>query len=195
MKLRIRKSTKETDLINACRRQSARAQQALYEKYAPEMLALCKRYVRGDQEAEDVMIYGFMTVFAKIDRYEGRGSFEGWMKRIMINEALGWLRRNKSMYIETDIEKADREPDYQSVSDSLEVQDLMKMIAGLPVGYRTVFNLYAIEGYSHKEIAAMLGINENTSKSQLSRARAWLKKKILESERVMTQQNKRKDEK
>ncbi len=188
MKLQIQKSANETDLIKACRRQDARAQQLLYERYAPTMLALCRRYVRGDQEAEDVMIHGFMTVFSKIGSYEGRGSFEGWIKRIMINEALCWLRRNKSMYLETDIEKADREPDYGALSDSLEVADLMKMINDLPVGYRTVFNLYAIEGYSHGEIAAMLGISENTSKSQLSRARVYLKKKLLETEKMATEQ-------
>ena len=149
------------------------------------MLGLCRRYVRGEQEAEDVMINGFMKVFSRIDSFEEKGSFEGWMKRIMINESLGFIRKHKAMYLETDIEEADRQPDLDRLSGALEANDLLKMINELPSGYRTIFNLYAIEGYSHKEIGELLGINENTSKSQLSRARAQLQVKLLETERVL----------
>ena len=182
MKLHIHKSTTETELISSCKKQDAKAQRMLYERYAPSMLGLCRRYVRGEQESEDVMISGFMKVFSKIGLFEGKGSFEGWMKRIMINESLGYIRKNKAMYLETDIEAADREPDLDKLSTSLEASDLLKMISELPSGYRTIFNLYAIEGYSHKEIGELLGINENTSKSQLSRARAHLQKKLIEVE-------------
>ena len=182
MKLHIHKSTTETELISSCKKQDAKAQRMLYERYAPSMLGLCRRYVRGEQESEDVMISGFMKVFSKIGLFEGKGSFEGWMKRIMINESLGYIRKNKAMYLETDIEAADREPDLDKLSTSLEAKDLLKMISDLPSGYRTIFNLYAIEGYSHKEIGELLGINENTSKSQLSRARAHLQKKLVEVE-------------
>lgn len=185
MKLQIRKSKVENELVLACRKNNGKAQRMLYDKYSALMLGLCRRYIRGEQEAEDVMINGFMKIFSKIELYEGKGSFEGWMKRIMINEALGYIRKNKAMYLETDIEEADREPDFDRLSTSLEANDLMKMIAELPSGYRTIFNLYAIEGYSHKEIGELLGINENTSKSQLSRARAHLQRKVLESEKML----------
>ena len=185
MKLQIQKSTLETELIIACKKQNAKAQRALYDKHASHMLGLCKRYIKGEMEAEDVMIKGFMKVFTKIDLFEGKGSFEGWMKRIMINEALGYIRKNKSMYLEMEIEAADKEPDFDTLSTELEAMDLLKMVNGLPSGYRTIFNLYAIEGYSHKEIAELLGISENTSKSQLSRARMHLQKRLLESEKVL----------
>jgi len=189
MKLHIHKSTLETELIHACKKQNAKAQRILYDKYASYMLGLCKRYVRGELEAEDVMIGGFMKVFSKIDLFEGKGSFEGWMKRIMINESLGYIRKNKAMYLETDIEAADKEPELDKLSTALEAKDLLKMINELPSGYRTIFNLYAIEGYSHKEIGELLGINENTSKSQLSRARMHLQRKLLETERVLEKKN------
>jgi len=189
MKLQIQKSTSETDLINACKKQHSKAQKVLYEKYASSMLGLCRRYVKGAMEAEDVMIRGFMKVFSKINLFEGKGSFEGWMKRIMINEALGYIRKNKAMYLETDIEVADKKPDFDKLSTELEAKDLLKMINELPSGYRTIFNLYAIEGYSHKEIGELLGINENTSKSQLSRARMHLQKKLLEVERIVEKKN------
>jgi len=188
MKLQIQKSISETDLVKACKRQDAKAQRMLYDKHSHAMLGLCRRYVRGELEAEDVMIKGFMKIFSKIDSFESKGSFEGWMKRIMINEALGYIRRNKAMYLETDIEAADKEPDYDKLSTAMEAKDLLKMISELPSGYRTIFNLYAIEGYAHKEIAQLLGINENTSKSQLSRARMHLQKKLLATEQILENQ-------
>ena len=193
MKLQIFKSTKETDLVEGCKRQNPQAQRMVYERYSGTMLSLCRRYIWSTAEAEDVMVTGFVKIFSAIRQYEGKGSFEGWMKRIMINEALGFLRKNKTMYLETDIEAADREPDYDKAEASLEADDLMKMIGEMPAGYRTIFNMYAIEGYSHKEISEMLGINENTSKSQLSRARVYLQKKIAESERVFGEQKKQED--
>ena len=189
MKLQIQKSTQETDLIKACKKQNAKAQRMLYDTHASSMLGLCRRYIKGEMEAEDVMIKGFMKVFTKIDLFEGKGSFEGWMKRIMINEALGYIRKNKAMYLEIEIEAADKEPDIDKMSTELEAKDLLKMVNELPSGYRTIFNLYAIEGYSHKEISKLLGINENTSKSQLSRARMHLQKKLLETEKNLERKN------
>ena len=131
-------------------------------------------------EAEDILVTAFVKVFDKIQQFKSEGSFEGWIRRIVVNEALTFLRRNRSMYLETELEQADREPDYNALSDHLEAEDLLKMIQELPTGYRIVFNLYAIDGYSHKEIADQLGISENTSKSQLSRARTFLQKLLLE---------------
>jgi RNA polymerase sigma-70 factor (ECF subfamily) len=139
-------------------------------------------------EAEDVLVTAFTKVLDRIEQFKGEGSFEGWIRRIVVNEALTYLRKNRSMYLETDLELADREPDYNSISDHLETEDLMKMIQAMPTGYKIVFNLFAIEGYSHKEIAQQLGINENTSKSQLSRARTYLQKMLAEQFQFHTKQ-------
>ncbi len=151
------------------------------------MFSVCRRYVMQLQEAEDILVCGFTKVFQKLDQFKGQGSFEGWVRRIMVNEALTFIRRNKSMYLEVEIEKASLEPDLQKLSDQLEVEDLEKMIDRLPMGYKTVFNLYAIEGFSHREIAEKLGISENTSKSQLSRARVHLQRLLLDAEQSMNE--------
>ncbi|MEL7002024.1 MAG: RNA polymerase sigma factor [Bacteroidota bacterium] len=186
MKLKIHRTDEEI-LIKKCCKQDGQAQKQLYDKYASKMLGLCTRYVRDSDQAEDVMIGGFVKVFQKIDQFSGQGSFEGWLRRVMVNESLTFIRRNKSMYLEVDIEHADYEPDYSTLSNHLEAEDLLALVKQLPVGYRTVFNLYAIEGYSHKEIAGQLGVSENTSKSQLSRARALLQKQLMESERELNE--------
>ena len=172
---------KEDELIQRCLRRERDAQRQLYDTYSSKMYALCHRYVKSSMDAEDVLVTAFMKVFDKIGQFKSEGSFEGWIRRIMVNEALTHLRRNRAMYLETDLEYADREPDYAQLGDHLETEDLMNMIQELPTGYRIVFNLYAIDGYSHKEIADQLGISENTSKSQLSRARAHLQKTLMES--------------
>lgn len=172
----------DNELIDGCRRQDRHAQRFLFEHYSGRMLALCCRYVKDRMDAEDVMVVAFTKVFDRIKQFKGDGSFEGWIRRIIVNESLTYLRKNKSMYLETDIEAADREPDYGKLDGQLEAEDLMKLIADLPTGYRIVFNLYAIDGYSHQEIAGQLGVSENTSKSQLSRARALLQKRLLEME-------------
>ena len=186
MKLKIHRSTEE-DLITRCRKKDQQAQKEMYDKYASRMLGICTRYIKDTDQAEDVMIIGFTKIFEKIGQFKGNGSFEGWIRRIMVNESLTFIRKNKSMYLEVDIEKADTEPDYNKLNNHLEAEDLLKLVNELPVGYRTVFNMYAIEGFSHKEIADALGISENTSKSQLSRARALLKKQLVESERVLNE--------
>lgn len=170
---------KETEWIEACKSQDSLAQKHLYEHYSAKMYALCCRYIPSKMEAEDVLITAFTKLFERIDQFKGEGSFEGWIRRIMVNESLTYLRRNKNMYLETEIEAVDREPDFAKLENSLEAEDLMKLINQLPTGYRMVFNLYAIDGYSHKEIAEQLGISENTSKSQLSRARALLQKHLV----------------
>ena len=172
----------DNELIDGCRKRDRHAQRFLFEHYSGRMLALCCRYVRDRMDAEDVMVVAFAKVFDRIGQYKGDGSFEGWIRRIMVNESLTYLRRNKSMYLETDIEAAEREPDYDKLGGELEAEDLRKLIADLPTGYRIVFNLYAIDGFSHQEIAAQLGVSENTSKSQLSRARALLQKRLGELE-------------
>ncbi|HNU18629.1 MAG TPA: sigma-70 family RNA polymerase sigma factor [Saprospiraceae bacterium] len=170
---------KETEWIDGCKRQDARAQQQLYEHFAGKMYALCCRYIPSKMEAEDVLVIAFTKLFERIDQYKGDGSFEGWIRKIVVNESLTYLRRHKNMYLETEIEAADREPDYANLDSQLETADLMNLVNQLPTGYRMVFNLYAIDGYTHKEIAEQLGISENTSKSQLSRARTLLQKNLV----------------
>jgi RNA polymerase sigma factor (sigma-70 family) len=178
---------KEEELIKGCLRRERAAQQQLYDMYSSKMYALCYRYVRHAMEAEDILVTAFTKVFDRIDQFKGEGSFEGWIRRIMVNEALTCLRKSRNMYLETELEQADREPDYDKLSDHLEAEDLLKMIQELPAGYRLVFNMYAIDGYSHKEIAGQLGISENTSKSQLSRARVYLQKLLAETDWVSNQ--------
>lgn len=173
---------KEEELIKGCLRRDRNAQQQLFDLYSAKMYGLCYRYVRHAMEAEDILVTAFTKVFERIAQFKGEGSFEGWIRRIMVNEALTYLRKSRSMYLETELEQADREPDYDRLSDHLEAEDLLKMIQELPAGYRLVFNMYAIDGYSHKEIAEQLGISENTSKSQLSRARVYLQKMLAESD-------------
>ncbi len=178
---------KDVELIEACKRKNAQAQKSLYDHYAGKLYALCCRYIKEKMEAEDVLIIAFTKILDRIDQFKGEGSFEGWMKRIVLNESLTYLRRNKNMYQEMDIEAADREPDFEKLESHLQAEDLMKLIEALPSGYRIVFNLYAIDGYSHKEIGEQLGISENTSKSQLSRARLALQKSLRDSEKNLIQ--------
>ncbi len=178
---------KDTELIEGCKRKHAQAQKSLYDRYSSKLYSLCCRYIKEKMEAEDVLIIAFTKILDRIDQFKGEGSFEGWMKRIVVNESLTYLRRNKNMYLEMDIEAADREPDFEKLDSHLQAEDLIKMIEALPSGYRIVFNLYAIDGYSHKEIGEQLGISENTSKSQLSRARVALQKSLLETERNLIQ--------
>jgi RNA polymerase sigma-70 factor (ECF subfamily) len=173
---------KEEELIKGCLQRDRTAQKHLYEAYSSRMYAICYRYVRDAMDAEDILVTAFMKVFDKIGQFKSEGSFEGWIRRIVVNEALTHLRRNKSMYVETELEQADREPNYDTLSDHLEAEDLLNIIQELPSGYRIVFNMYAIDGYSHKEIADHLGISENTSKSQLSRARTYLQKVLMEQD-------------
>jgi RNA polymerase sigma-70 factor (ECF subfamily) len=173
---------KEDELIKGCMRRERSAQRQLYDTFSSKMYSICYRYVKDSMEAEDILVTAFMKVFDKIEQFKSEGSFEGWIRRIVVNESLTYLRKNRSMYLETELEQADREPDYSKLSDHLEAEDLLNMIQELPSGYRIVFNMYAIDGYSHKEIADHLGISENTSKSQLSRARVYLQKMLVEAD-------------
>jgi len=172
----------EAQLVKALRKDDPKAQRQVYDKYSARMLGLCFRYICDEMAAEDVMVEGFLKVFGKIDQYSGEGSFEGWIRRIMVNEALGYLRKQKRILEDTLSEEAVNIPDYASADQNLQAEELLKLIEELPVGYRTVFNLYAIEGFAHIEIAQMLGVTESTSKSQLHRARALLQKMVSDWE-------------
>lgn len=174
--------TTETQLIAALRRGESRAHKVAYERFSGRMLGVCMRYCANRDDAEEVMLDGFMRVFEKIDQFRENGSFEGWIRRVMVTESLMFLRRNKQWRQEIPIEEASVEPDYVWADSAIHENDLLRMVNQLPDGYRTVFNLYAIEGYSHAEIADLLGISEGTSKSQLSRARAILQATIVKAE-------------
>lgn len=170
--------TTEKDIIQACLRGERKAQRHLYETYSGKFFAICLRYVKDRDLAEDVMIEGFMKIFEKLPQFEAKGSFEGWMKRIIVTQSLLKLRNNRNLAMEVNMDSMLEISDVGYELQHLEVNDLMGLVEDLPVGYRTVFNLYAIEGYSHAEIAELLGITESTSKSQLNRARNVLKNKI-----------------
>ena len=187
MEFKIYRTT-EAELIKGCLRREREAQKRLFDTYSPPMYALCFRYLKDTMQAEDVVVRAFAKILDRISQYKGEGSFEGWIRKVVVNEALVLLRKNRSLFVETDLEAAELEPNYQSLSDHLEAEDIMNMIRDLPEGYRTVFNLYANDGYSHKEIAEQLGISENTSKSQLSRARNHLKKLLIAHDWVSKKQ-------
>ncbi|MBC8110044.1 MAG: sigma-70 family RNA polymerase sigma factor [Verrucomicrobia bacterium] len=182
MKIFTRKPDEST-LIEACKLGKPAAQKAIYDKYSRKMLGLCCRYIADVMQAEDVMITGFVKVFEKVETFKSEGSFEGWIRKIMVNEALGYLRKYKNIYLTVSTDDLYHEPTVVPESTALEAEDLLKLVQQLPEGYRTVFNLYAIEGYNHKEIGEMLGISENTSKSQLSRARNLLQRYLAEIEK------------
>ncbi|MEM6396242.1 MAG: RNA polymerase sigma factor [Bacteroidota bacterium] len=170
----------ESVLIQACRKGDRRAQRKLYEHFAPKMLGVIRRYITRLDEAEDAMVEGFFKVFDKLDSFQDQGSFEGWIRRIMVNEALMKLRKKHALQRASEIE--DVNPVFFSqnakVSDELATQDIIALLDQLPTGYRTVFNLYVIEGYKHREIAEMLGISINTSKSQLIVAKKRLREAL-----------------
>jgi len=188
MRLQIYRAS-EHELIEGCKKRDPHAQELLYQKFSGKMYALCCRYVKDKMESEDVLVMAFTKIFERIEQYKGDGSFEGWIRKVMINESLTWLRKNKNMYLEADIEALDWEPEYQKMESSLEAEDLLNLIGELPAGYRIIFNLYAIDGYSHQEISEQLGISEGTSKSQLSRARALLQRNLLALERDEIKRN------
>ncbi len=171
--------TIERELVQACKRRDRKAQEAVFKRFAGKMKAICKRYVGVGPLAEDVLMEGFMKVFTKIDLFKEQGSFEGWVRRIMVNEALMALRKEGKMKFQ-DTDFGFEIGQAEDVFVNLQMEELNKLIENLPIGYKTVFNLYAIEGYSHQEIAEMLGIQEGTSKSQLSRARGLLQQKLNE---------------
>ena len=179
--------TTEAQLVAALKRGESRAHKVVYERYAGKMLAVCTRYCANRDDAEEVMIDGFMRVFEKIEQFREDGSFEGWIRRVMVTASLMFLRKNKQWRQEVSIDDVTVEPDYAWADTAVNENDLLRMVNQLPDGYRTVFNLYAIEGYSHAEIAEMLGISEGTSKSQLSRARMLLQANIKKLEQDSAQ--------
>jgi RNA polymerase sigma-70 factor (ECF subfamily) len=171
----------ETELLEACVKQDRRAQRALYELYSPRMLSLCVRYVTDKEKAKDIMHDAFITVFEKIGSFNASGSFEGWLRRIFVNTALMYMRKGDVLKYSEELTYIERDVTIDGgAMDKISSKELMKLISSMPVGFRTVFNMYAIEGYSHQEIAKELSISEGSSRSQLSRGRVWLQERIGE---------------
>ena len=149
--------------------------------YASKFLGMCMRYAKDKQEAEDILQDGFLKIFGRISQFSGIGSFEGWMKRIIINTAITNYRQNLKHYYKQSIDDVN-ETDFEitSVEQEYSLEELLKVVQDLPPGYRMVFNMFAIEGFQHKEIAQMMGVDVTTSKSQYSRARKLLRSKLAE---------------
>ena len=168
----------QTDLT-ACKNGDRSAQKEIFDSLAPKMFAVCLRFMGGKEAAEDVLQEGFITLFTRLDSYTGEGSFEGWARKIFVNTALMNLRKKDALKESADLDTVrDIRSEGVTQLQDLGYHELLKLIAGLPDGYRTVFNLSVIEGYSHREIAQILGITEATSRSQLQRARMLLQDKI-----------------
>ena len=169
----------DEQIVQGCIQKNALAQEYLYTKFSRKMLGVCLRYADSQEEAEDVLQNGFISVFENIVSYKGTGSLEGWIRKIMVNAALTNIRKNKKLKQNIALEIVEFAlPASNHMTESFAAKDLLKVIQTLPHGFRTVFNLYAIEGYSHKEIGDMLNISEGTSKSQYSRAKTHLQKLI-----------------
>ncbi len=159
-------------LIKNAIQQKREAQQELFELYSPKMLGVCRQYVKDMHHAEDLMLTGFLKVFTNLSKFKNEGSFEGWIRRIMVNTCISYLRKKNPVQL-SDEEYMFHKQAVDSI-ETTELQDLQQLIDELPTGYKMVFNLYAVEGYKHAEIAAELHISESTSKSQLFKARKWL---------------------
>ncbi len=175
---------KEVKLIEGCLAGKRKAQSELYTRFAPMLYGVCLRYASSRFEAQDMLQEGFIKIFTALSSYERKGSFEGWMKRIAINNALNHIRSKSKQPLFTDFSEVENLPDAPSGDEEIvqppDKETMLRLVQELPQGYRMVFNLYVFEDYSHKDIAEMAGISENTSKTQLMRARNLLQKKLSE---------------
>ena len=168
----------EQELIQGCIAARPKAQKALFDIYAPKLYVVCLRYLKDQMRAQDVLQDTFVKIFAHIGNYKSEGAFEGWLKRI-VNTCLDQLRKDKKLLTDVSLDDVSHKLAHQDYSaEKLMADDLLKLVQALPDGYRTVFNLFAIEGFSHQEIAQQLSISESTSKTQYLRARAYLKERI-----------------
>jgi RNA polymerase sigma-70 factor (ECF subfamily) len=169
----------ESELIKACKKGDRQAQELLYRRYSPKLYGVCLRYASDREEAKDFLQEGFMKIYNNLYKYKPTGSFSAWLYRLMINVALENIRRNQKRKNTTSLDNLINDPEIEeTIFSNFGAKSIIKMVQKLPEGYRIVFNLYVVEGYSHKEIAEMLDISESTSKSQLSRAKATLRKLI-----------------
>lgn len=170
----------ENQLLKKAAKGNREAQRGLYDKYSPKMLSICRRYLKDIMQAEEAMCNGFLKIFQNLENFREEGSFEGWMRRIMVNESISYLRKEQKITF-TDYEDQGDEATYSPQDSDLEVEHIQALIDQLPDGYKTVFVMYAVEGFKHQEIAIMLNIAESTSKTQLFKARKMLQQKLKES--------------
>ncbi len=169
----------EQALLSRLLEEDRLAQKWLYERYSPLFFSVCRRYLSSREDAEEALVSGFYKIFSQIDAYQNTGSFEGWMRRIMVNEALMMLRKRRNLVFPGDDRAYPETRDDFSIDAELSAREILSLLEELPPGYRTVFNLYVMEGYKHQEIADLLGISINTSKSQLILAKEKLRKLLL----------------
>ncbi len=186
----------EDNLLKECLSGNARAQKQLYDRYSRKMYGVCLRYAPDNATAEDFLQEGFIRVFMKLKSFRSQGSLEGWMRRIMVNTALEMLRKKNIFRNSVELSKSDLqagvedEPGFSATDQDdpdmlhFSPETLNKALSEMPQGFRTVFNLYAVDQYTHKEIGGLLGISEGTSKSQYARARSWLQKKLTETKKI-----------
>jgi RNA polymerase sigma factor (sigma-70 family) len=168
----------DEQLIENCLKKNPAAQRELYDRFASRLMGLMIRYAESTEQAQDMLQDGFIKIFENLHKYSGTGSIEGWMKKIAVNTALETLRKEKKLLFTVNIDDVGKLPEEQIIEGSHSAKDLLGLIRKLPEGYRTIFNMYAIEGFSHKEIGEILGISEGTSKSQYLRARLQLQKQL-----------------
>ncbi|MEL6810235.1 MAG: RNA polymerase sigma factor [Bacteroidota bacterium] len=171
-------------LISRAKKGNRKAQHELYELFAPKMLSVCRQYLKRTELAEEVMLSGFLKVFTHLGSYKNEGSFEGWIRRIMVNESISQLRKDKKLQFQNETELENSKEHVAYIETALEVDEIQKMIDALPDGYKTVFVLYAVEGYKHSEIAELLNISESTSKTQLFKARKMLQKTVTKQNKL-----------
>lgn len=175
----------DEELVKECVAGNHVAQRKFYDLFAKKMMGVCLRYTNSYEEAQDVLQDGFIKIFSKLPKFESKGSLEGWVRRIMVNTALDAYRKSKKHQKDVDVDTVGYMLDSNDYTiESMNANDLLKIIQAIPEGYRVVFNLFAIEGYSHKEIAEQLGVTESTSKSQYSRAKKMLRKILIDKDFV-----------
>lgn len=171
----------EKEVIEGCKKQNRKAQKMLYDRFASKFLGVCMRYAKDKHEAEDILQEGFLKIFERINQFNFNGSFEGWMRRIIVNTAITNYRRNLKHYNHSNLDDiGEYEHEVDTIDLEFSLDEMLRVIQSLSPGYRIVFNLFAIEGYSHKEIAEMLNIDVATSKSQYSRARKIVQNRLLQ---------------
>lgn len=184
MNLRYLQKLNEKELVKGCLREDRKCQEEVFRRFAGKMMAVCVRYTRHKMEAEDILQDAFIKVFDNLSKFKFKGSFEGWVRRIVINTALKNYGKRGFRQEQIGMDQYQEVPMEPSVYSHLQEEELLNLVAKLPDGYRIVFNLYAIEGYSHKEIAETLGIQESTSRSQLVKARKMLQSQVLEMQKI-----------
>lgn len=176
--MRLSYNKEERRLVKGLKANKPAAQRQLYDLYADKLMALCMRYARNREEAEDILQEGFIRVFRKIGTFKGAGSLEGWVRKVITNVAIRNYQKNTRLHVVVGLEDVEKEMGVEVLEQHFATEDLLNMVQRLPDGYRMVFNLFAIEGYSHEEIAKKLDISVGTSKSQLARARKSLRRMI-----------------